>query len=229
MTQEWNDSTGGFPVPGASTDFCDYLASLNSGVETVATHFAGATDPDDSWGADEVGYPWLDFGIDGTTVQPLAKRWERLTTGGTYGWRLLCLRYWAWVDDPGTDTPITFGGSLPYTADRASSDISLAALLNTVQVHNDKPVDAVLMRVRVKDAFSSGSRGQDAGYVEFTHKGSTSWRQRVYVNNSDEWVEQLIIVPLNSAEEFSYSVVVATGTSPSFQLQGWIIGWLEKV
>lgn len=224
MVQKWRTTTYAVPTSG---DFFGDIADKNiDGIETAITHYAGDVDPSTgaSWGVNQVGAYWLDLDVDGTDTDPVLKRWEDLTGGGSYGWRWM--RHWRWhyLSAPQS---VSFSPGSPYTSDQVATDVDLTTLLDSVQTNTAKTVVAVLMRVKVVDTGTLGTGSANEVYAEFKKKGDTVVQQvRCLVSNVEN--EQTIIVGLDASEIFQFAVVVAN-TSPSFTLEAEVIGYMEEV
>jgi len=223
--QKWG--TSGYAEPADSTDVGDHLEDLTDGVNTVGSCYSGTTDPSSgaspAWGADQVGRLWLDTGVDGSVTNPVLKQWQDLTGGGSYGWRTLGLRKSARLDTPSS---VTFSPAGPYTSDQAYTDLDLTSLLDAVQANTAKAVVAVQLAVRVKDT-GTFSGGADA-YAAFRKNGATD-EQRVYCAVSGREHEQTLWVELDASEILEWTVVVASGGSPSFTLSATVIGYMEAL
>lgn len=226
MTAKWDRSVAGFPKPGASTQICDHTADNTDGVDSAWTDNALATDPasGESWGSAQVGAKWLDIGVDGTELNPVFKRWERLTGGGIYGWRTLCLRYVKWLTAPVTVT-LSPGG--PYTADQAYTDLDMTTLLDGagVQDNDDKVVVGVWLRVMVVDTGTLGTGASNEVWFAVRKKGETV-EQKLRCLVSDVVNEATLRVGLDASEIFQWSVQVAN-TSPSMTVTVELIGFEE--
>lgn len=223
---KWDRPNNSYTKPSGSTLVCDYLEDLLDGIDTAFTWQFLTTDPADaSWGAAQRGAVWTDGGVVGTSIGgPLLARWEE-TSSGVYGWRYLCLRYMKWLDTPQS---VTMPGSQPYTADETWTDVDFTSLLDGagVQDHDDKLVDAVVMRVRVKDSGTIDTT--DSSYVEWRKKGATH-TMRFYTQVSGRWAETWIVVPLDSDEIAQFQAVVADNGSPSMTCECEVWGFMELI
>lgn len=226
MTQLYNTSGGAAP---ASTDQAsDYMGRCKNGIETALSDYSGSTDPSSgapvAWGANEVGFKWLDTT---NAAYPVLKRWQQLTSSPTYGWRQLRMRKLIWPDTP---QAITFSPAGPLAADQTWTTLALTTLLDAGSLQDvgevQALVDAVLLRVRVTPGASETLGASDC-YMAFRKTG-TSQEFRVYPQVAGRPFEAEIWVPLDTSEQFDWSVVVGTGT-PDFAYQAEIRGLLELI
>ena len=128
-TQGWDRPNASKPEIGQTTPQtnAEAMGYAKAGINAAATWFYGATDPStgESWGADQVGYNWL-VGTDAGNLT--WRRWCRLTTGPTYGWRDMRVRK---VLQPSEPVAVDFSGASPAAADTGWTEVNLATLLDS--------------------------------------------------------------------------------------------------
>lgn len=227
MTQKWNVS--GYPKPDTSTLGGAHLLDLDDGVETALTSFYGATDPNPgTWGSAELGYEWIDVGVDGSVLNPVRKRWEQVSGTPTYGWRKLFIKHIKWHT---AGIALAINGN--KTIDVTWTDIDLStALVAAQELSGYKNILAVILRVSVDADPDAGSFGADDFYIAFRRKGDTDANviQKVYApplaNRKDE---RTIVVPLDSSEVCQYMVEIGGSGSPSMNVAAYAIGIYEGV
>lgn len=212
MTQTFHSgATAEWPASSQS----QYVFNLaaQAGVNTIATHFYGSTDPSSgaspSWGASEVGRVWLD----GTnTAYPAHKVWQQLTASGpTYGWRTMRLQKIKRFEPD----DLTLSPSSPASADVSWTGLDLATPLNSLQDSGqvEGQVAAVQLRIRVQ-AGASETFGADDAVFELTHTGWSEVLKFYAPPVASRWGEYLVWVPL-TGEAIRWRVRVGGGT-PSF-------------
>lgn len=231
MTNGWNDSGG--DAYDTDDDWSTASGKFGLGIDAALTLNASATDPSvgatETWGADQVGRPWWDIGVDGSAASPVLKIWQQLTSSPTYGWRRMRLPKLIWLDTP---KAVTFTSTSPAGSDVPWEDVDLVTALDasgsqdTGQVASR--VKAVCLQVRCKTGASETIvAGTSEPYIAFRAKsGSQDSRVSPQVQNLP--MEQQVWVPLDSAEVMQFMVTVGGGT-PGFIYEAWIIGIEEEI
>ena len=215
MTSKWNTSSN----PRAATSGQTWAAGLGyliNGIDTVATDYAGATDPSTAapvaWDLPEVGTTWLDTT---NAAYPVVKRWCQLTATPTYGWRALRYRKVKFLDTP---QAVTFSPASPALADVTWTDVDLAATLNTAGCQDAGQVAAlvaeVLLYVTYTPATTETITDATKGHIAFRAKGSGQ-EYRVTGQVAGRPNTMQVWVPLSSAEILQFQVIVGTGTPSS--------------
>lgn len=214
MVQKWN--TAAYPVPTSSTLVGAHLIDCDEGIETAITHYYGTTDPSTgaSWGADEIGTLWYDstnvIDAGGDDLGLTVKRWEKLTTDPTYGWRTLYTRAYVAVEPNTNKLNLSNQTNVSATDCDLTSDTSARAV-------------AALLQVQVADHTPASGV-----YAAFRKNGTTTDAQerRVYPQVADLPTCQQVMVELDSGQIFEYSI--AAGAGSTFDLRVDVLGYWER-
>lgn len=220
-TQGWDRPNASKPEIGQTTPQTGASAFgyAKDGINAAATWFFGATDPStgESWGADQVGYNWLNGTDAGNLVW---NRWCRLTTGPTYGWRTMRVRK---ILQPSEPVAVDFSGASPAAADTGWTEVNLATLLDSdVQDAGQVGVtvqDVTLFVTLTPDA--SETIGASNCFIEFRRDGGTLACAKLKAQVATFPVCGVVKVPLAS-EKFEYRVVVGGG-APSTAFTAYIV------
>ena len=196
---------------------------VQEGLLTALSGFVSTSDPSTgaspSWGADEVGRIWVDTGVSGSTNNPIAWRWEKLSAMPTYGWRRLRGIGIKFLTTP---KALTLSGS-PTAADVTATDYDFSTDLadggsgavKDAAGYTIKSVIAVYLRHVVKPGNSETlAAGSDDCYVSWNAKGATDLKY-VRAHAAGRKAEALLWVALDSSQIAQYAVKVGGGT-PSF-------------
>jgi hypothetical protein len=225
MVQKWDNAS--FPKPGASTKIPAHIEDNSDGVDTAVTCNDGTLDPNNGWGSAQLGTMFHARGaISGASnTNPRLCLWQDLDGVGTYGWRILCLRYMKFLTAP---TSITLSPAGPFAASQTWTALDLTTVLDGagVQDNDAKAVTEVLLQAKVKTG-ASETLGQDNAYAAFRTTGGTN-EVRVYANNVDRYEWRQFWLPLDSAESLDWSVTIGGGTA-SFSLTLELLGFMETV
>ncbi len=219
-------NTTGLAYP-SNLDWCSWVQRLLAGVEGAATNYRSATAPDSGapvlWADREAGIWWEDIGVDGSVLNPVMKRWVKLTSGpDTYGWKKVCAFYTQYLTAP---IAITLSPAGPHAADVAFTTHSLAALFDAQADHIDAHrVVAALIDFDVKETGTVPANDTDA-YLAVRSNGGTDER-RIYCQVSSRPVRDRFWVVLDASEQFEWSVQVGTGT-PNLSVAAQILAWQE--
>lgn len=214
MTQKWRTSS--YTVPVTSTLVGDHLVDLDDGVETALTHYYGDTDPSigASWGADQLGVYWLDstnvLGNGGDDLGIVVKRWEKLDTTPTYGWRTLGLRSYTPLAAITNKLDLADQGDVAFTDCDLTADTSAKAI-------------SVLLMVSVEDSAPGASV-----YAAFRKNGVTADAReiRVYPQVAGIHNTAMVMVDLDAGQVLEYSIE-ASGAD-TFNLRADIVGYWER-
>lgn len=211
-----------WPYP-QNLSWCQWLTRLRQAAEAAATHDWSAVDPSASapatWGEREAGRHWEDVGVDGTLVNPVGKKWRKLTAAGSWGWKKRCTPYHKRLttraqvldlDDLAVDTP----GGGAWTA------LSLASELNLHQDAAEHRVIEVLLDVQIVEAGTVGS-----ARVELRTPGSDN-AIAIYAPAAGVPAHTREWIVLDASEELEYRVFVGGG-SPDCHVDLWLHGFRE--
>jgi hypothetical protein len=214
MTQKWRNS--GYAAPDADTVATDAVLDVKDGVDSAVTHYYGTTDPSSgaSWGADQMGILWYDsnnvMSAGGDDLGLVVKRWEKLTTDPTYGWRTLYVRIFVPLAANTNKLNLADQGDVGFTDCDLTLDTSTRAV-------------AALLMVTVEDSAPGA-----AYYAAFRKNGVTTDAQtvRVYPQVAGIYNSAMIAVELDSGQIFEYSIE-ASGAD-TFNLRVDVIGYWER-
>lgn len=221
MTQKHN--TSGYPK-AATTDYGDVAgAAFINSHETALTRFAGTSDPSTSaptaWGANEVGYLWLDT-TDANS--PVLKQWQQLTAGPTYGWRSMRSPKLKWLE-----TPFDAVASTTSATDVGYTDVDLTASLDS----SGQDAGAVLPTVRLvclrimANCTVGAIPAGDTGFVKVRGKGFTD-EHKVHALVAAKPVYQQVWVSLDTGETFQYGVDTNAGAvTMGYEIK--VMGFIE--
>lgn len=231
MSQGYHSGTSG--ARSVSSDgHKTYGLDSRAGIEAVRTMYRGPNDPSDgadpAWGADELGTLWMD---DSDPIQTIVYQWSQLDSGPTYGWRTLSVPKLKWLHEVAlASRAVSFSPASPAAADVAFTAVDLTTLLNDLQDAGQVThlVTAVLLRIRVRTGASETiTAATDHAYFAVRRKSAgASTEDRIYCQVQNRFVEAQVWVPLDSGEEFDFSVKVGGGT-PAFEYAAWVDALVE--
>ena len=194
------------------------------GIDTALTHYAGSSDPSNSWGANHVGILWLD-----TTdaANPKLKMWCQLTASPSYGWRTLR------IGKTKTFQPVelTLTPSPKAAANIAWTTLDISTQLDAQQDTGQVAADvaAVDLLLRIQPG-ASETVGADNAYLKV--RTSSSWstfEHRLYAAAQGRWNQTVISrLPLDAAEAFQWGLEVGGGTV-DMDYEIWLCGIHEEL
>ena len=216
MVQLWNTSSD--PIPTGSTGGADRFADHTAGINTVATHYYGTTDPSSgaSWGADELGTVWYDsnnaLGAGGDDLGLVMKRWEITAGGPTYGWRTVTARVYVPLEPNVNVLTLTDESTAGFVDLDLTSDTSAKAV-------------AVMLMVEVED---SGTIAAGV-YAELRKNGTTTDDQerRIHPQVTDIPNAVMMLVECDSAQVIEYAINASAATT--FDLRIDVLGYFERI